>query len=166
MGHMPPDPWAEWLAAERDGDADRADRAFGNAMRGVPRRDPSAQLTARLMQAAAVPRPAEAAAESERLLVAGVLGGALVMTLLPVTVIVLLVFADAARVVSGVARVAVWVTEWLSAGVSIWTVLGRTGQALGQAAHSPTISLVLTVALLAASSALLVLNRYLPVERS
>jgi hypothetical protein len=113
-----------------------------------------------------VPRPVETAAPSERLLVAGVLGGALVMTLLPLTVIVLLVFADAARVVSGVARVAVWVTEWLSAGVSIWTVLGRTGQALGQAAHSPTISLVLTVALLAASSALLVLNRYLPVERS
>jgi hypothetical protein len=50
--------------------------------------------------------------------------------------------------------------------VSLWTVLGRTGQALGQATGSPTVSLVLTVALLAASSALLVLNRYLPVERS
>jgi hypothetical protein len=166
MGHMPPDPWAEWLDAERAGDVDRADRALGDAMRGVPRRNPSARLTARLMRAAAVPRATEAPASSERLMVAGVLGGALAMTLLPVTVIAVLVYADAARVVAGVARVCVWVTEWLSAGVSIWAVLGRTGQALGQAAHSPTISLVLTVALLAASSALLVLNRYLPVERS
>lgn len=166
MGHMPPDPWAEWLEAERAGDAEQADRAFGEAMRGVPRRAPSAQLTARLMQAAAVPRPAIAPARSERLLVAGVLGGALAMTLVPVTAIALLVAADAGRVVSGVAKVCVWVSEWLSAGMSIWAVLGRTGQALGQATHSPTISLVLTAALLAASSALLVLNRYLPVERS
>lgn len=135
-------------------------------MRGVPRRDPPAALSARLMQSAGVPRAAAAPAASERLVVAGVVGGALVMTLLPVSVIALLVITDAGRVVSGVARVCVWVTEWLNAGVSIWTVLGRTGQALGQATDSPAISLVLTVALLAASSALLVLNRYLPVERS
>jgi hypothetical protein len=163
---MPPDPWTEWLSAERARDAERADRAFGAGMRGVPRRDPSAALSARLMQAAVAGRRAEAPASSERLVVAGVVGGALVMTLLPVTVIALLIMTDAGRVVSGVARVCVWVTEWVNAGVSIWTVLGRTGQALGQATGSPTISLVLTAALLAASSALLVLNRYLPVERS
>lgn len=165
MSHMPTDPWAEWLAAERAGDADGADRALRRAMGNLPRREPSADLTTRLMAAAVVPRVAHTPA-SERLLVASVLGGALAMTLLPVTVIVLLVYADAGRVVSGVAKVCVWAAEWLSAGVSVWTVLGRTGQALGQVTHSPTISLVLTAALLAASSALLVLNRYLPVERS
>jgi hypothetical protein len=163
---MPPDPWAEWLAAERARDAERADRAFGDLMRGVPRRQPSAALSERLMRAAVVPRAPQRAATSERLLVASVVGGALAMTLLPVTVIALLVVGDAGRIVSGVARVCVWMTEWLSAGVSIWTLLGRTGQALGHATQSPTISLVLTAALLAASSALLVLNRYLPVERS
>jgi hypothetical protein len=163
---MPSDPWTEWLAAERARDADRADRAFGDLMRAVPRRDPSANLSARLMRAAVVTRRPQVTAASERLLAAGVVAGALVMTLLPVSVIALLVVADAGQVVSGVARMCVWVTEWLSAGVSIWTVLGRTGRALGQATDSPAISLVLTAALLAASSALLVLNRYLPVERS
>jgi len=154
------------MAAEGAGDEDRADRTLGAAMRGVPRQAPSAALSARLMQAAGVPRAASVPVTSERLVAAGVVGGALAMTLLPVSVLVLLALADAGRIVSGLARACVWLTEWLNAGVSIWTLLARTGQALGHAAGSPTGSLSLTVALLVASSALLFLNRYLTVERS
>lgn len=165
MTPKPPDPWAEWMAAEHARDDDRADRALGLAMRGVVRDEPSVRLTERLLATALVPRPAVPVA-SERLMVAGVIGGALAMTLLPVSVIGLFVITDAGRIISLVARACVWIAEWLNAGVSLWTVLGRTGQALGQATGNPTVSLVLTVALLAASSALLVLNRYLPVERS
>jgi hypothetical protein len=165
MTSKPPDPWAEWMAAEQGRDEDRADRTLGVAMRSVVRHEPTRALSERLLATASVPRPA-VAATSERLVVAGVIGGALAMTLLPVSVIALFVLTDAGRIVSLAARGCVWVTEWLNAGVSLWTVIGRTGQALGQATGSPAVSLVLTVALLAASSALLVLNRYLPVERS
>ena len=165
MAGKHPDPWADWMAAERARDADRADRALAGAMRGLPRREPSAALSARLMKSAVVARQAAPVA-SERLVAAGVVVGALAMTLLPVAVIAILLIADAGRIVSRVARACVWVTEWLNAGVSIWTVLARTGQALGQAAGSPSGSILLTIALIAASSALLVLNRYVPVERS
>jgi|tagenome__1003787_1003787.scaffolds.fasta_scaffold19603076_2 hypothetical protein len=165
MTPKPVDPWAEWMAAEQARDDERADRALGTAMRRVNRYQPGPALSERLLATAAVQRPV-VTATSERLVVAGVIGGALAMTLLPVSVIALFVVTDAGRIVSLVARGCVWVAEWLNAGVSLWTVLGRTGQALGQATGSPTVSLVLTVALLAASSALLVLNRYLPVERS
>src|SRR5574341_598310 len=166
MERRPPDPWADWMAAEGAGDDDRADHALDAAMRGLPRRAPSAALSARLMQSAMVPRLPASPVASERLVAAGVVGGALAMTLLPVSVLLLLVLTDAGRVVSGLARACVWLTEWLNAGVSIWTLLARTGQALGHAAGSPTGSMALTFALLVASSALLVLNRYLPVERS
>lgn len=166
MQGRPPDPWADWMATEGASDSERADRALGAAMRGVSRRVPSADLSARLMRAAMVPRPAAAPAASERLVAVGLVGGALAMTLLPVSVLLLLLFADAGRVVSGLARACVWLTEWLNAGVSIWTLLARTGQAIGHAAGSPAGSMALTFALLLASSALLVLNRYLPVERS
>ena len=103
---------------------------------------------------------------SERLVAAGVVGGALGMTLLPVGVVVALLVFDAARIVSGLARGCVWLTDWLNAGVSIWTLLARSGGALGHAADSPIGSLALTVTLLVASLALLALNRYLTVERS
>jgi hypothetical protein len=167
MQEKAPDTWGDWMAAERAGDQERADQALGAAMRALPRRTPSAELSARLMAAASVARAsAPRRAASERLVVAGLVGGALAMTLLPVTVLAALVLADAGRIVSGLARGAVWVSDWVNAGVSIWTVLAHMGQALGHAASSPSGSFALTLALLAASSALLVLNRYLPVERS
>src|SRR5436190_24114872 len=97
-----PDPWADWMAAERAHDADRADRALVSAMQSFPRREPSAALSARLMKSAVVTRAAAPAA-SERLVAAGVVAGALAMTLLPVAVIAVLLIADAGRIVSRVA---------------------------------------------------------------
>ena len=67
---------------------------------------------------------------------------------------------------TSIARVCVWLTDWLSAGVSIWSVLSVTGEGLGTPSRVPTASAVLTIGLMLASSALLALNRYLPGERS
>lgn len=157
--------WTEWLAADAAGDEARADAALGRAMRGVLRHVPPPALSAQLLQSAAAPR-ALLEARTERWIGAGLVALALVMTILPVAVVVGLLVTDAGRVVTSIARVCVWMTGWLSAGVSIWSVLSVTGEGLSQAASSPAMSAVLTIGLVLASSALLALNRYLPGERS
>jgi hypothetical protein len=157
--------WTAWAAAEAAGDNDAADEALGAAMRGVVRRAPDPALTARLMQAAGARVGARRRA-SERLVALGVVGGAAVMTLLPIAVVAVFFIADAGRVVTWLAHVCVLLTEWLNAGVSIWTVISRTGSVLGRVASGQVGSVLLTVTLLVASSALLALNRFLPEERS
>jgi hypothetical protein len=159
------DIWTEWIAAEAAADEQRADAALHAAMQGVPRYAPGPALSARLLQAAAVRRTARSA-RSERLIAAGLVALALVMTLLPVGVVGVLLVTDAGRVVSWLARGCVWLTDWLNAGVSVWGVLAGTGSALGHAVSSPAASAALTVTLLVASSALVALNRFLTEERS
>ena len=157
--------WTEWIAAEAVGDEDRADAALHAAMRRVSRAEPGPDLSARLLRLAATVRPQRARARTDRLIALSVIGGALAMTLLPVSVLGVLFVVDAGRTVTWLARACVWVTEWLSAGVSIWSVLAHTGGGLGRAAGSPVGSIALTLTLLLASSALLALNRFLPEER-
>jgi hypothetical protein len=161
----PEDALTRFYAAEEADEADRADAALREALRGAPRRGPTPALSARLMRLAAH-AAAPARGVSERLVVAGVVAAALAMTLMPVGVVVGLFVLDAARIVSWIARACVLLTDWLNAGVSIWTLLARSGGALGHAANSPIGSAALTITLLVASMALLVLNRYLPTERS
>ena len=162
----PEDALTRFYAAEEADDADRAEVALREAFRAAPRRIPSPALTERLMRMAAHAAAAPARGVSERLVVVGVVAGALAMTLMPVGVVVGLFVFDAARIVSWIARACVFLTDWLNAGVSIWTLLARSGGALGHAANSPIGSAALTITLLVASMALLVLNRYLPTERS
>jgi hypothetical protein len=157
--------WTAWAAAEAAGDNEAADEALRAAMRGVVRHAPGPALSSRLMKAAGVPA-AGRRRTSERLVALGVVGGAAVMTLLPVAVIAIFFVADAGRVVTWLAHVCVWLTDWLNTGVSVWTVVGRTGSVLGRVASGQVGSVLLTVTLLIASSALLALNRFLPEERS
>lgn len=161
------DPFLRWMDAERDDDAEAADGALRSVMRAVPRREPSPALSARLAQSAALARsqPAPRRA-SERVVALSLVAAALLMTLLPVGLVGALFLTDAARIVSWLARTCIWLVSWLDAGSSVWTVLGHTGSALGHAAVSPLGSAGLTVTLLVASTALLLLNRYLPAERS
>jgi hypothetical protein len=158
---------ARFFAAEQAENGDRADMSLRDAFEAVPRRHPSPGLTERLMRSAMVrPAPPATPKVSERTVAAGVVAAALGMTLMPVAVVGALFVFDAARIVSWIARACVWLTDWLNAGLSIWELLARSGGALGHAANSPIGSAALTITLLIASMALLVLNRYLPTERS
>lgn len=165
MQREPDHPWTEWLQSERRDDAESADRALRSLFAAVPRHQPPAQLHERLLQTALRRSPAVARTGSERLVATGVVAGALAMTLAPVSLIVLLFFVDAGRMISAAARVCVWAAEWLSAGVSLWTVITRLGRALTLVVGTPSGSLAVTLALFAASTALVMLNRYLPAER-
>jgi hypothetical protein len=166
MQRDPDDACAAWLAAEQAGDVDRADAALRGALEALPRRSPTPALTDRLMRMAAVQHARRGQQASDQWVAAGLVGIALALTLLPVGFIGVLAFGGAGRIVSWMARTCVWLAEWLDAGVSVWTLLARTGGAVGQAAGSPMGSAALTLTLLVASTALLVLNRYLPAERS
>lgn len=166
MSRRPQDAWADWLSAERAGAPDRADTALREAFASVPRRQPAADLHERLLSAATAARQAPARRWSERWVAAGLVLAALGLTAAPLAVIAGFFFVSPARVASGVARACLWLTEWMNAGASIWALMTRIGEALGTAAASPTGSSLLTGALLVASMALLMLNRYLPAERS
>jgi hypothetical protein len=158
--------WKSWMDAEARRDDAAAEAAVGTALRAVGRRAPSADLSARLMVAASAKPVPAAARRSERAIAAGLVALAFAMTLLPAVLIAVLFVADAGRVVSAVARVCVWIIDWLNAGVSVWGVLARTGRVLDSVASTPAASAGLTGALLIASSAVLALNRYLTEERS
>ena len=165
MSRKPEDSWVEWLEAERAGAGDRADSALREAFAVLPRRAPTPALHDRLLRLTATSR-AHSRSRSEAWVAAGLVLAALALTAAPLGIIAGFFLISPGRVVSGVAQACVWLTEWLNAGASIWGLLARTGSALGHAAVTPTGSSLLTVALLVASTALLVLNRYLPVERS
>jgi hypothetical protein len=167
MKRTPEDAWTRWLAAERDGDPETADAALRTVMTAVPRREPSTALSARLADVARLrAEPAVTSRRSEGLIALGLAAAALLMTLLPVGLIGVLFLTDAARVVSWLARSSLRVVEWFEAGASVWSVMAQTGAALGSAASSPEGSAGLTASLVVASMALLLLNRYLPPERS
>ena len=165
MPRMPQDAWAEWLEAERSGALDRADAALREAFAGVPRRSPAPGFQDRVLHASRLPAM-PASRRSEVWVTAGLLLGALGLTAAPLAVVGGLFVIDPGRVIAALARACVGIGEWLNAGASIWGVLIRAGGAVGQAAVSPAGSILLTAALLAASMALVVLNRYLPAERS
>lgn len=165
MSRKPGDSWAEWLQAERTGADDRADSALREAFAALPRRSPTPGFHERLVRTAIVPRR-PLARRSEAWVAAGLVLTALALTAAPIMVIAAFFLVTPGRVVSGVARACVWLGEWLNAGASIWGLLERTGSALGYAVVTPAGSSMITVALLVASMALLVLNRYLPAERS
>ena len=157
---------ARWLEAERRGEDDVADEALRMAFSALPRRAPDASASARLMRAAVVRRRTARSRLSERAAAAGVLAAAAAMTLLPASVLLVLVAGNPGRIVSWLARTCVWLTEWLDAGVSIWALLAQMGGAFGRVAGSSAGGAAITITLLVASTALLMLNRYMPVERS
>jgi hypothetical protein len=163
---MPRDSWADWWTAETAGADERADTALREAFGVVQRRPVTASLHERLLEISGRSHPQPSRTWSERWVAAGLVLGALALTAAPLTVLAGFVFVGPARVLTGVVRACVWLGEWVNAGASIWALLARTGGALGYAVVTPTGSSLLTVSLIVASMALIVLNRYLTVERS
>ena len=166
MSRMPQDPWADWWTAEGTGADERADTALREVFAAVPRRLVTPVLHERLIAISGRSPVQPSRPWSERWVAAGLVLGALALTAAPLTVLVGFVLVGPARLLTGVVRACVWMSEWMNAGASIWALLARTGGALGYAVVTPTGSSFLTVSLLVASMALVVLNRYLSVERS
>ena len=150
---------------------DPAERAWQSLLAGVPRREPSPDFTARLIEATRGSWPElvdtgrPAGVRTELAVTAGVVAGAAALTLAPVLIVVALFVFDAGVVVEAAARTCVLLVSWLSAGVSLWDVLARAGRVAATAMASPSGTLMLLVGTLTAWIALAGLNRIMPVER-
>jgi hypothetical protein len=137
-------------------------------MADVPRRGPSLAFRARLLESTRVHWPQarpQASLHAEVAVTAGVVAGAAALTLAPVLVIAALFVFDTGAAVEGVARGFVWLVGWLTAGVSLWEVLGRVGRIVATAMASPAGTMVLIGGILTAWLALAGLSRVMPVER-
>ena len=152
-------------------DADRDERALGAMINALPKRAPSAAFSARLLAATrqAWPVGVEArfwgSARSELAISAGVVGGAAMLTLIPVALIAAAFIFDASIVVNGTARACVLLVQWLSAGLSTWDVMARAARITAAAVASPAGTFILLGGVLTASLALAGLSRVLPGER-
>jgi hypothetical protein len=150
---------------------DPAERAWQSLLGQVPRREPPAGFSARLMDATRGSWPElvdtgrPAGVRTEVAVTAGVVAGAAALTLAPVVMIGALFVFDAGVVVEAVARTCVLLVNWLSAGVSLWDVLARAGRVAATAMASPAGTLMLLVGTLTAWIALAGLSRVIPAER-
>lgn len=146
---------------------DPVDRAWHALLAGVPRRQPRPYFSARLLRATAAHWPAarEVGYRPELAVTAGVIAGAAALTLVPVVVVVGLFVLDTGAAVESVARAFVWLVGWLTAGVSIWEVLGRASRIAAAAMASPAGTMVLLGGILTAWLALAGLSRVMPAER-
>lgn len=137
-------------------------------MAEVPRRGPSPAFAARLLESTRVAWPqarARSSLHAELAVTAGVVAGAAALTLTPVLVVAALFVFDTGAAVEGVARGFVWLVGWLTAGVSLWEVLGRIGRIAATATASPAGTMVLIGGILTAWLALAGLSRVMPVEQ-
>ena len=147
-------------------DRDATDRAWDALLAQVPRRHPSLALRPRLLAAtrAAWPVP-QRALRTEVAVTAGVVATAAGLTLAPVLLVTMLFVFDTGAAVEAVARGVVWLVGWLTAGVSLWDVLGRAGRIAATAMTSPAGTWVLLGGILTAWLALAGLSRVMPVEQ-
>ena len=144
---------------------DPADRAWHALMADVPRRGPSSLFSARLLESTRAYWPQTRRRHAEVAVTAGVVAGAAALTLTPVLIVAALFVFDTGAAVEGVARGFVWLVGWLTAGVSLWEVLGRAGRIAATAMASPAGTVVLIGGILTAWLALAGLSRVMPVEQ-
>lgn len=147
-------------------DRDASDRAWDAVMAEVPRRQSSAAFRTRLLASTrhAWPVP-ERAFRTEVAVTAGVVVTAAGLTLAPVLIVAILFVFDTGAAVESVARGVVWLVGWLTAGVSLWEVLGRAGRIAATAMTSPAGTMVLLGGILTAWLALAGLSRVMPAEQ-
>ena len=100
--------------------------------------------------------------QAEVAVTAGVVAGAAALTLTPVLIVAALFVFDTGAAVEGVARGFVWLVGWLTAGVSLWEVVGRGGRIAATAMASPAGTMVLIGGILTAWLALAGLSRVMP----
>ena len=126
---------------------------------------PSADFSTRLLAATQAHWPQPAGLRADVAVTAGVIAAAAALTLGPVLIVAAFFVFDTSAAVEVVARGFVWLVEWLTAGVSIWEVLGRMGRLVGRAMASPTGTMVLIGGILTAWLALAGLTLVMQVER-
>lgn len=177
---MTPDPHTRmhaWLAAEASDDTDQAEAALHALIVTLPRQTPRAGFSERVMWAV---RPAPVARRRQVTVWAHAGIGAalalagLVMALWPALRPALRPALGAlptggpllSTLIGAGARAVTLAAGWMDAGVELWDILARTGNAIGVAATTPAISTALLASALIGALALYSLHHLLVPERS
>ena len=157
----------EWLEAEREGQADAADRCFRAALGAVPRRVPGVGFAGRVLVAAGIqPACAPASAVWASQWMAVFVTTALVLTGIALAT---LSWGDALEaslglvqtLAIGLARTWAWAGSLATASWSAWQILVQIGGALSMSMAVPGAAGFLAVNLLTAAGALMALRRLL-----
>lgn len=177
---MTPDPHTDlhgWLAAEASDDARQAEAALHALLATLPRQTPRAGFSERVMWAvrpAPVPHRRRSAVWAHAGIAAAVGLASLAITLWPVLGPALRPALGAlplggsllSTLIGAGARAVTLVAGWMDAGVELWDVMARTGNAIGVAATTPAIGMALLASAVIGAIALYSLHHLLVPERS
>ncbi len=157
-----------WLTAEAADDAAAAETGFDALFLSVPRLEPRAGFTERVLWAVdptPAPQPALAGWGWKAMTAAALALTAVAAGLLPLARWLPIGLPTFGTVLKASARGLAWVAEWLDAGLATWRFLTTIGQALGVAATTPEVATALMASALLGALSLYELNRLLAIER-
>lgn len=165
MNHRADERIERWLAAEADGDEERAEDAFAASVSALPRLAPGLGFATRVVCAVA-PAPARRwawvprAAAAIAIAIAGTTVG-----LLPSIRAMPIGGPTPGQIVRATLGAMRWIGEWISAGFGAWDLLAAIAGALGAAASTPQVASALAATVAFVSLALYTLHRLLVPER-
>ena len=156
-----------WLATEAHPGTDDGETAFGAALAALPRLEPRAGFAERVMYALQ-PEPARGLAWLQW----GARAATIAVLALMGVAVGLLPMAgssfdlpSAGSLLGAVTGGIMWTARWLSAGLEIWSILARIGNAIGVAMTTPQVGSALLATALVGAAALYELHRLLIPER-
>ena len=157
-----------WLAAERAGRADEADRLFGGVAAWLPAASAPDELAERVARAAGGAEEESGSrfgARRRGLAVAVVFALATAAAVAGLVALAPFAAALALALLNFSAEGFVWVVRALDGGLDGWGILLRAGSALGRAISTPGVTGGLVVVELVGVAALYALHRLLRVDR-
>lgn len=158
-----------WLRAERTGDRDQADFAFGALLASLPRLSPTPGFAERVMWSI---QPAPSVALSTSLTWGWKMATALALVLAGLST----AFLPAVRwlpigrpsfsgVFQTITQAMIGVAEWLETGLATWAFLAGFSRTLGVVVATPQVASAILVTALVGAVALYTLNHLLVFER-
>jgi hypothetical protein len=155
-----------WLAAEAKGDDFAAEEALGALFHTLPRLAPRPGFAERVVMASLrEPESGRAAWLWKAAIVAAVSLAGIATGLLPLLRWIPIQVPGPAEIVTAAARGLAWLGRWLGAGLNVWEMLARIGEAIGRAAATPEIATAMMGSALISALALYTLHHLLVYER-
>jgi hypothetical protein len=154
-----------WLAAEAAGDDAGAEDAFGALFAALPQLAPHPGFAERVVMELREPDSGRVPWLWKAALAAAVSLAGLTAGLLPLVRWIPIDVPRLGEIVTAAVRGVTWLGNWLGAGLDVWEILARVGNAVGVAAATPEIATAMLGSALLTAAALYTLHHLLVYER-
>lgn len=154
-----------WLAAEAAGDDAGAEDAFGALFAALPQLAPHPGFAERVVMELREPDSGRVPWLWKAALAAAVSLAGLTAGLLPLVRWIPIDLPRPGEIATAAVRAIAWLGGWLGAGLDVWEVLARVGNAVGVAAATPEIATAMLGSALLSAAALYTLHHLLVYER-